>query len=104
MINIELDIKQQLVTKEVDNFIEEAKQCIELYAKKNHDYGDSFSKGCDTIGYAYAIGRIYDKVNRLITLSKGESEVKHESIEDTIKDLACYSLMYLVYLNNTKDK
>lgn len=43
-------------------------------------------------------------MNRLITLSKVESEVKDESIEDTLRDLACYSLMYLAYLDNKKKK
>nr|DAW71211.1 MAG TPA: Nucleotide modification associated domain 1 [Crassvirales sp.] len=102
MIEIEFNIEKDLATKEVADFIKQSVDCAELYAKKNHDYGDSFSKGCDVIGDAYAVGRLYDKMNRLITLSKVESEVKDESIEDTLRDLACYSLMYLAYLDNKK--
>lgn len=102
MIEIEFNIEKDLATKEVNDFIKQTVDCAELYAKKNHDYGDSFSKGCDDIGEAYAIGRLYDKTNRLVTLSKTNSEVKDESIEDTLRDLACYSLMYLAYLDNKK--
>lgn len=102
MIEIEFNIGKDLATKEVADFIKQTVDCAELYAKKNHDYGDSFSKGCDVIGEAYAVGRLYDKMNRLVTLSKTDSEVKDESIEDTLRDLACYSLMYLAYLNNKR--
>lgn len=102
MIEIKINIEECLLTKEVAAFTNQSVECIELYAKKNHDYGDSFSKGCDVIGDAYAIGRLYDKINRLITLSKTNSEVKDESIEDTLRDLACYSLMYLAYLDNKR--
>lgn len=102
MLQTEINIDKELLTKEVHQFADEAKKCIELYAKKNHDYGNSFEKGCDAIGPAYATGRIYDKVNRLVNVTKTESEVKDESIEDTLKDLACYSLMYLAYLNKKR--
>ena len=99
---VKTDVPKELWTEDVENFGNKAKECIELYAKKNHDYGNSFEKGCDDIGQAYAIGRLYDKVNRLINVSRSESEVKDESVEDTLKDLACYSLMYLAYLDKTR--
>lgn len=99
---LKTDVEEQLWTEDVEHFGNKAKECIELYAKKNHDYGNSFEKGCNDIGQAYAIGRIYDKVNRLVNVTKTESEVKDESVEDTLKDLACYSLMYLAYLNKKR--
>lgn len=96
-----IKIEDELVTKEVCDFIDVADEACNLYAAKNHDYGDSFSKGMDTIGSAYGVGRIYDKVNRLITLSKldniEETAVSNETIEDTLMDLACYSIMLLSY-------
>lgn len=58
--------------------------------------------GDNDIGQAYAIGRLYDKMNRLINVSRSKSEVKDESVEDTLKDLACYSLMYLAYLDKKR--
>jgi hypothetical protein len=99
---LEINIAEELCNESVINVAAKAKECIELYAKKNHDYGNSFDKGCDAIGPAYAIGRIYNKVDRLITITKTESEVKDESVEDTLKDLACYSLMYLAYLDKKR--
>ena len=99
---LEINIAEELCNESVINVAAKAKECVELYAKKNHDYGNSFDKGCDAIGPAYATGRIYNKVDRLITITKTESEVKDESVEDTLKDLACYSLMYLAYLDKKR--
>lgn len=86
----------------VEDFVEECMKMIQLYAKKNHDYGNSFNKGMDDIGIKYGIGRLYDKMNRIINLTNVEAEIKDESIEDTIRDLACYSVMTSVYLNVVK--
>lgn len=97
MTEIMIQIEDELCTDEVVQFANEAKQCVELYAKKNHDYGNSFDKGMDNIGMAYGVGRIYDKMNRLVTLTKEEAQVKDESIDDTLKDLACYSIIMLAY-------
>lgn len=99
---LDVNVPEELCTEDVNNFTSKAVECIELYAKKNHDYGNSFEKGCDDIGQAYAIGRLYDKMNRLVNVSRSESEVKDESLEDTLKDLACYSLMYLAYLDKKR--
>ena len=97
MTEVMIQIQDELFTDEVLQFAEEAKQCTELYSKKNHDYGNSFDKGMDTIGMAYGVGRIYDKMNRLVTLTKEDAVVKDESIDDTLRDLACYSIMLLTY-------
>nr|DAK43519.1 MAG TPA: Nucleotide modification associated domain 1 [Crassvirales sp.] len=102
MMIVKTNVKEELWTEDVERFSNKAKECIELYAKKNHDYGNSFEKGCNDIGQVYAIGRLYDKMNRLVNVSRSESEVKDESVEDTLKDLACYSLMYLAYLDKTR--
>ena len=89
----------ELQTIEVKEFTEECVNMIELYAKKNHDYGNSFEQGMNTIGPAYGIGRLYDKMNRIITLMKVKAEITDESIEDTVRDLACYSVMTSCFLN-----
>ena len=99
-----IQIEDELCTDEVVQFANEAKQCVELYSKKNHDYGNSFDKGMDNIGMAYGVGRIYDKMNRLITLTKKEAQIKDESIDDTLRDLACYSIMMLAYRKRQIEK
>ena len=104
MAEVIIQIEDELYTDEVIQFANEAKQCVELYSKKNHDYGNSFDKGMDNIGMAYGVGRIYDKMNRLITLTKKEAQVKDESIDDTLRDLACYSMMMLAYRKRQIEK
>ena len=104
MAEVIIQIEDELCTDEVVQFANEAKQCVELYSKKNHDYGNSFDKGMDNIGIAYGVGRIYDKMNRLITLTKKEAQVKDESIDDTLRDLACYSMMMLAYRKRQIEK
>ena len=76
-----------------------ANQMTDLYARKNRDYGNSFDKSMDKFGLVVAAIRIGDKVNRLQSLvAKGGAEVKDESIADTFIDLACYSIMTLMWM------
>lgn len=74
--------------------------CYELgetYYKKNKDYGDSFAKLRKEYGNPAILIRLEDKLGRLKRLMlSGEQEVKTESIEDTLKDLANYAIMELV--------
>ena len=104
MTEVMIQIEDELCTDEVVQFANEAKHCVELYSRKNHDYGNSFDKGMDNIGMAYGVGRIYDKMNRLVTLTKEEAQVKDESVDDTLRDLACYSMMMLAYRKRQIDK
>ena len=72
-----------------------------LYAKKNHDYGDSFHLSFTEEGMAMARIRLGDKLNRFKTLSrKNAQEVKDESIRDTLIDLANYAIMTILELEN----
>lgn len=66
-----------------------------LYAKKNHDYGDSFHQTFLEEGYAMSRIRLSDKLNRFKALSKANAvqQVNTESIRDTLIDLANYALM-----------
>lgn len=91
--------EKELQTIEVKDFVEEVVNMVQLYAKKNHDYGNSFEQGMNAIGLSYGVGRLFDKMNRILTLMKTEAKVTDESIEDTVRDLACYSVMTSVYLN-----
>lgn len=70
-----------------------------LYDAKNRDYGDSFGKSFQEWGMPMACIRLTDKLNRLCALTKsGEQRVQDESIEDTLRDLANYSIMTLIEL------
>ena len=66
------------------------------YIRKNADYGDSYgqlrTKYPDSI-----LIRLFDKFSRLERLITGhEAQVKDESIEDTLIDMANYALMEVV--------
>ena len=67
----------------------------DVYAAKNHDYGNSFLFTRERYPNAILI-RLFDKLNRLDTLIDGESAKVDESIDDTLVDLANYAVMELV--------
>ena len=71
-----------------------------IYEAKNADYGNSFDKTCDEFGIVAALVRMNDKLNRLIQLSKTDAKVKDESVEDTLKDLANYAILTLIWFKN----
>lgn len=89
--------------KNTSSFTEVLKEMNDLYEKKNHDYGDSFTKLCDEFGLISPITRLSDKLERLKTLSKkSEPDVHDEKIEDTLLDLANYAVMTLIWFRNDK--
>ena len=97
--------KAYLIDEHVTTFADIVGKMTTLYSKKNHDYGNSFDEGCDKLGVSYPLGRLLDKMNRLITCMGKEDEMQiNESIEDTLTDLACYSVMTLSYLKRKKNK
>ena len=81
-----------------DDFLRITNQMHDTYIKKNHDYGNSFDKSMDEFGMTSAVIRMNDKLERLKTLSKKESMVKDESVQDTLLDLANYAIMTVMYL------
>lgn len=100
-----LDIDEELFDDNVEKFVSITKEMSELYARKNHDYGNSFDEGCAKIGTGYPLGRLLDKMNRLIACMGKEDKMQvNESIEDTLKDLACYSVMTLSYLQRKNNE
>ena len=75
----------------------------DLYARMNHDYGDSFHQTFVEEGMAMARIRLGDKFNRFKTLSRGgEQKVNDESIRDTLIDLANYAIMTVVEMEAAK--
>lgn len=70
----------------------------ELYRTKNSDYGNSYTKVREIMPNSILV-RLHDKLNRVTTLmlnKEAGQEVKDESIEDTLRDLANYALMELM--------
>ena len=72
-----------------------------LHERKNHDYGDSFSKSFAEFGIIAPVVRMSDKMERLKSLCKRDAMV-NESIRDTLIDLACYAVMTVAELDSAK--
>ena len=69
---------------------------LELFRKKNSDYGDAFAK----FGVIGVLMRIEDKIQRSLSITKnGVILVDDEGIKDTLLDLHNYAAMALMLLN-----
>ena len=68
---------------------------LELFARKNADYGDAFAK----YGVIGVLMRIEDKIQRSLSITKnGVNLVSDEGIKDTLLDLHNYAAMALMLL------
>ena len=79
---------------------------LELYKKKNADYGNSFAEVYKELGFESGLVQIIHKINRIKGIYKnGKAEVEAESIRDSLIDLANYALMTVVEmeLENKKE-
>ena len=97
------------VKEPVENeFMEEYKKIVtetmELCVKKNKDYGSSVQDTFEKFGDISYLVRITDKYNRICSLLNREGEVKDESIDDTIRDMANYSFLWLASRNLKENK
>jgi hypothetical protein len=71
-------------------------EALELFAKKNQDYGDAFSK----YGAVGVLLRMEDKLQRYISITKsGINLVNDEGLRDTLIDLHNYSAMAIMLLD-----
>lgn len=77
----------------------------DILQAKNDAYGDSFTKSVDEDGLLVLKIRLGDKFNRVSSLIKrGELKENDESMEDTLLDMAGYSILGLKYLEEHKDE
>ena len=86
------------------NRVEQLKQiqneALELFIKKNADYGDAFAK----FGVIGVLMRIEDKIQRSLSITKnGVNLIKDEGLKDTMIDLHNYSAMAMMLLNENED-
>lgn len=76
----------------------------ETLQSKNVAYGDSFTKSVDDYGLKVIGIRLSDKYNRVKHLvNSGELKENDESLEDTLLDMAGYSILSLKYLKEHKN-
>lgn len=75
----------------------------ELFKRKNTDYGNSAHKTYEEFGLTSFLVRLSDKLNRAITLNKQDAMVQDEKIEDTLMDMANYSILALIEMKKEKE-
>jgi len=69
---------------------------LEVFIKKNADYGDAFAK----YGFVGVLMRIEDKIQRSLSITKnGVNFVKDENMRDTLLDLHNYAAMAIMLLD-----
>ncbi len=88
---------------EIYNRVEQMKavqnEGLELFKKKNTDYGDAFAN----YGVVGVLVRMGDKISRLQSITtKCVSLVNTESLRDTLIDLHNYSAMAIMLLDQDK--
>ena len=72
---------------------------LEMFKKKNADYGDAFAK----YGLIGVLMRIEDKIQRGLSISKsGIVLVSDEGLRDTLLDLHNYAAMAVMLLDEGK--
>jgi hypothetical protein len=79
------------------NRVEQMKEiqgkALEVFTRKNADYGDAFA----TFGLIGVLVRIEDKIKRALSISNtGVTLVNDEGLQDTLLDLHNYAAMALM--------
>lgn len=75
-------------------------EALELFKKKNADYGDSFAE----YGVPGVLVRLSDKIKRFISVSnKGVNLVNTETLRDTLVDLHNYAAMAIMLMDEKTD-
>jgi hypothetical protein len=80
------------------------KEMFSTYCKKNADYGNSFEKSIEKFGLVASAVRLWDKIERFSNLISNDAQVKDESFEDTLLDMANYAAMTVLYLRKNREK
>jgi hypothetical protein len=74
-------------------------ETLQVFIKKNADYGDAFAK----FGLIGVLMRIEDKIQRALSISKsGIILVEDEGLRDTLLDLHNYAAMALMLMDEDK--
>lgn len=83
------------IKQKTNEFRSIVNKMADLYEKKNSNYGDSFGQLYKELGPTAGLVPLWNKLHRATSLIKG-GENHFESLEDTLKDLACYAIMNLI--------
>jgi hypothetical protein len=86
--------------KRAEQFTLVQSEALELFLKKNADYGDAFAK----YGPVGVIVRMGDKIQRYVSVTNSNvSLVNTESLRDTLIDLHNYAAMAIMLMDEEKN-
>lgn len=75
-----------------------------LAVQKQRDYGPKNIANSPYGPVQGLVVRIYDKIARIVNLTKNDIDPQNESLEDSFKDLANYGVIGLMVLRNKWDR
>ena len=83
----------------VEQMVAVQKEGLELFKKKNKDYGDAFAE----YGPIGVLMRMGDKIKRLQNIEKNQiTMIDDEKMRDTLIDLHNYAAMALILLDENQ--
>ena len=89
-----------MASMRVDQLKRVQDEALELFTRKNRDYGDAFA----TYGTVGVLVRMGDKIMRLQNITnKGITLVDDEKLRDTLVDLHNYAAMAVMLLDETTE-
>jgi hypothetical protein len=90
-----------MTNNRVEQMIAVQEEGLELFKKKNTDYGDAFAE----YGPIGVLMRMGDKIKRLQSIEKNQiTMVNDEQVRDTLIDLHNYSAMAIMLLDEKLNK
>jgi len=100
-LNLDLTESSGTISSRVSQMQLIQSEGLELFKRKNQDYGDAFAN----YGVVGVLVRMGDKIARLQSIStKSVSLVDTESLRDTLIDLHNYSAMAIMLLDEDEDE
>lgn len=88
----------------VERFKQITEEMQELCKRKNSDYGSSVNDTYKKYGMVSYLVRMEDKINRIRNLVlNGNQKVEDERIRDTLMDLANYSILAIIDMENENE-
>ena len=88
----------------VSRFKQITNEMVNLYERKNSDYGNSIHDTYMKYGAVAYLVRMEDKINRVRSLTQSNNQKVDEKIKDTLIDLANYSILMLLELESDKNE
>ena len=88
-------------TSRTEQYLKVQNEALDLFKKKNNDYGDAFA----TYGTVGIIVRLGDKISRLLSVTRnGINLVDSESLRDTLIDIHNYAAMGIMLIDESPKK